>query len=92
MDPAIILLWVQMITEFGAVAESLHAIGRRILAGENVTLAELRIKRTETDQAVEGLDAAVARLEAAAEQPENAPAKEDASADHSDVPGPPATG
>lgn len=61
MDPTVIIMWMSVVTEIGAMLERLFALGKRIQAGEHVTLDELQAFKTETDAAVAAFDAAAAR-------------------------------
>ena len=58
MDPVTLLAWASVVLEIGKVSAELLELGRRLQAGEAVTVDELQAAKQRTDQAVAGWDAA----------------------------------
>jgi len=57
-DPTVVLLWMQVVAELGAILERLFATGRRIIAGEHVTKEDVLANREDVKAAVARWDAA----------------------------------
>ena len=53
MTPGAILLWAQVVMEFGTLAERFAALSKRIHSGEEVTEEELKAARVSRNEAVD---------------------------------------
>ena len=60
MNPTVVLAWMQVVTEIGAVLARLMEMGTRIKDGQDVTAQELAALREETAQAVARWEAGAA--------------------------------
>ena len=58
MNPTVVLAWMQVITEVGAVFAQLIEMGNRIRNGQDVTAAEMAVLKQQTADAVARWDAA----------------------------------
>ena len=58
MDPVTLLTWASVVLEIGKVGTELLDLGRRLQAGEAVTLDELEAAKQRTAEALAGWDAA----------------------------------
>ena len=52
MNPTVVLAWIQVVTEVGAVLAQLMELGNRVKAGEDVTTEELAALKRLTADAV----------------------------------------
>ena len=52
MNPTVVLAWIQVVTEVGAVLAQLMELGNRVKAGEDVTTEELSALKQQTADAV----------------------------------------
>jgi hypothetical protein len=58
VNPTVVLAWIQVVTEVGAVLAQLMELGNRVKAGEDVTTEELAALKQQTADAVARWNAA----------------------------------